>query len=121
MNKNSMKVARQNTDQKSRKIHLINHDIAFTMIFFDVLWIFDLDERTLRLFRGYPRRLGVLAPYLSSATSFGDDFFLPAIVPFCEALVLKLEHLVFVGLFSLHLSKIPIDKLTKKYTINAKS
>ena len=113
MNKNSMKVARQNTDQKSRKIPLINHDIAFTMIFFDVLWIFDLDERTLRLFRGYPRRLGVLAPYLSSATSFGDDFFLPAIVPFCEASVRRLEYRVLVGLFSLHFSIISIDKAPK--------
>ena len=113
MNKNSMKVARQNTDQKSRKIPLINHDIAFTIILCDVLWVFDLDERTLRLLCENPRRLGVLAPYLSSATSFGDDFFLPAIVPFCEALDLNLEYRVFLGLFSLHFSMISIDKMPK--------
>ena len=83
------------------------------MILPDVLWAFDLDVRILRLLCEDPRRVGVLAPYLSSATSFGDDFFLPAIVPFCEALVLSLAYRVFVGLFSLHFSMIFIDIMPK--------
>ena len=86
-NKNITKLARQNMDQKSRKRRLITQDIACEKILPKVLRVFFFDALTPRVLRDDPRHPGLLAPYLSSATSFGDDFFLPAIMPFYEAFV----------------------------------
>ena len=98
----------------SRRIPFIAQYIALAKILREVLRALDFDALTLRLRCDDPRRLGFPVPYRSSATSFGGNFCLPAIMLFCGAFVRCLEYIVFVGLFSLHFNKISIDKMAKK-------